>query len=306
MADPKTEEKLSRIRRVRRRVETARGEIETRASAIESQVPAAQSAVRAYHHDRAVGGEIMAGAIAFRFFVFLLPLVLVLVSLLGIAANADTKGADHVAKRAGIGGIAAKSVSDSARLSEGGRWIALVLGLIALYSTSVALVRAVRIAHALAWGTTATPMRKKWKSALFLLGVTVAALVLVSAISQFRENHRLIGLVMLLGSVLAYAAGWLGISLLLPHRDAEWIELVPGAVLVGVGLEVLHFVTVYYISRKVSSASQLYGPIGAAVAILLWAYLIGRLVVGAAVLNASMYNHRHEVASDAGLKTNSA
>jgi uncharacterized BrkB/YihY/UPF0761 family membrane protein len=300
MADTKTEEKLSRIRKLRRRVETARGEIESRASEIEARVPAAQATVRAYHHDRAVGGEIMAGAIAFRFFVFLLPLVLVLVSLLGIAADADSKGAGHVAKRAGIGGIAAKSVSDSAKLSQNGRWVALILGLIALYSTSIALVRAVRIAYALAWGTTATPMRKKWKSALFLFGVTIGALVLVSAISQFRENHRLVGLFMLLGVVIAYAAGWLGISLLLPHRDAEWIELVPGALLVGVGLEVMHFVTVYYISRKVSSASQLYGPIGAAVAILLWAYLIGRLVVASAVLNSSMYNHRHQVVSDAG------
>jgi uncharacterized BrkB/YihY/UPF0761 family membrane protein len=143
-------------------------------------------------------------------------------------------------------------------------------------------------------------MRKKWKSALFLFAVTIGALVLVSGISQFRENHRLVGLFMLLGSVMAYAAGWLGISLLLPHRDAEWIELVPGAVLVGVGVELLHFVTVYYISRKVSSASELYGPIGAAVAILLWAYLIGRLVVAAAVLNASLYNHRHQAANDAG------
>ena len=300
MADTKTEEKLSRIRRVRRRVESTRGDIQARASEIESKVPAAQAGVRAYHHDRAVGGEIMAGAIAFRFFVFLLPLVLVLVSLLGIAAKADSQGADHVAKRAGIGGIAAKSVSDSARLSDGGRWFALVLGLFALYSTSIALVRAVRIAHALAWGTTATPMRKKWKSALFLFGVTLGALVIVSGVSQFRENHRLIGLFMLLASVVAYAAAWLGISLLLPHRDAEWLELVPGAVLVGVGLEVLHFVTVYYISRKVSSASDLYGPIGAAVAILLWAYLIGRLVVASAVLNASMYNHRREVANRAG------
>jgi uncharacterized BrkB/YihY/UPF0761 family membrane protein len=294
MAESKTGEHDSRIRRARRRVETARGGIEARASEIESKVPAAQAGVRAYHHDRAVGGEIMAGAIAFRFFVFLLPLVLVLVSLLGIASTFDGKGSKHIAQRAGIGGIAAKSVSDSARLSSEGRWIALVLGLFALYSTSIALVRAVRIAHALAWGTTASPMRKKWKSALFLFGVTIAALVLVSAVSQFRENHRLVGLFVLLGSVVAYAAGWLGISILLPHRDADWMELVPGAVLVGVGLEVLHFVTVYYIARKVSSASELYGPIGAAVAILLWAYLIGRLVVASAVLNASMYNHRQQ------------
>jgi uncharacterized BrkB/YihY/UPF0761 family membrane protein len=50
---------------------------------------------------------------------------------------------------------------------------------------------------------------------------------------------------------------------------------------------------VYYVSGKVSSSSALYGPLGAAVAILGWAYLVGRLAVASAVLNASLHR-KHE------------
>ena len=59
--------------------------------------------------------------------------------------------------------------------------------------------------------------------------------------------------------------------------------------LVGVGILLLHVVTVYYVARKVGSASQLYGPLGAAVAILGWTYLVGRLTVASAVLNVSLH-----------------
>jgi membrane protein len=44
---------------------------------------------------------------------------------------------------------------------------------------------------------------------------------------------------------------------------------------------------VYYLARRVASASELYGSLGVAAAILVWLYLIGRLVVAAAMLNAT-------------------
>jgi membrane protein len=94
--------------------------------------------------------------------------------------------------------------------------------------------------------------------------------------------------------IFIYAVAWFGLSLLLPHRDAPWTALLPGAAIVAVGLEGLHLVTVYYLSRKVSTSSDLYGPVGAAIGILLWAYLFGRLTVAAAVFNATLWHRRPE------------
>jgi uncharacterized BrkB/YihY/UPF0761 family membrane protein len=43
---------------------------------------------------------------------------------------------------------------------------------------------------------------------------------------------------------------------------------------------------------RIESASELYGALGAASAVLLWLYLIGRLVVASAVLNATLWERR--------------
>jgi uncharacterized BrkB/YihY/UPF0761 family membrane protein len=60
-------------------------------------------------------------------------------------------------------------------------------------------------------------------------------------------------------------------------------------VLAAVGVEVLHLVTVYWISYAVAKKTERYGAIGAALALLLWAYLLGRVITSAAVLNATVW-----------------
>jgi membrane protein len=294
MTEPVTQDREGRIKRARRRVDGARHEITERATDLEARVPAARSAVLAYEHDRAVGGEIMAGAIAFRSFVFMLPLVLVLVLTLGIAADSTDGGASTISKDLGISGIAAQSVSQSARVSGGGRWIALFLGLIALYSTSIALARALRIAHALAWGKQVAPMKRTWRAALVVVGATLIAFGLMAIVSRLNTTSHLAALIVALLAVLAYMGLWFGVSRLLPHSDAPWTALIPGSILVGFGVLVLHVVSVFYISRRISHSSSLYGTLGGAIAILAWAYLVGRLLVSSAVLNASLYREREQ------------
>jgi uncharacterized BrkB/YihY/UPF0761 family membrane protein len=90
-----------------------------------------------------------------------------------------------------------------------------------------------------------------------------------------------------------YALLWLAASMGLPHaEDVRWRDLVPGAILLAVGGQVLHLVSVFYLADRIESASELYGALGAASAVLLWLYLIGRLVVGSAVLNATLWARR--------------
>jgi uncharacterized BrkB/YihY/UPF0761 family membrane protein len=79
----------------------------------------------------------------------------------------------------------------------------------------------------------------------------------------------------------------------LPHPDeVTWKELIPGAVLVGIGIEVLQLATVVYFTRSIESKSSTYGAIGAALAILLWAYLLGRVIVSGAMLNAVLWEQK--------------
>ena len=74
----------------------------------------------------------------------------------------------------------------------------------------------------------------------------------------------------------------------LPHRADSWRAHLPGALLLAVGFQVLQLVVVLYLAPKLGRSSQLYGSLGAATVILLWLYLMARLIVAAAFLNASL------------------
>jgi uncharacterized BrkB/YihY/UPF0761 family membrane protein len=60
----------------------------------------------------------------------------------------------------------------------------------------------------------------------------------------------------------------------------------------------MHLLTVFYFSRKISNASDTYGAIGSAIGILLALYLFGRAMSAAAVLNATLWERKqHKPAS---------
>jgi membrane protein len=67
----------------------------------------------------------------------------------------------------------------------------------------------------------------------------------------------------------------------------------PGAVFLGIGTQLLHLATVYYFGVKLSNASELYGPLGVAATLLLWAYIISRLVLTSASINVAAVRSYH-------------
>jgi uncharacterized BrkB/YihY/UPF0761 family membrane protein len=81
---------------------------------------------------------------------------------------------------------------------------------------------------------------------------------------------------------------WLLASLHLPHGGVTWTALLPGAVVVAVGFQGIHLLTVLWISHKLESASAAYGALGVALVLLMWLYLLGRLIVVSAMLNATI------------------
>ena len=68
--------------------------------------------------------------------------------------------------------------------------------------------------------------------------------------------------------------------------------MLPGALLFGIGVQALHIVTVVWIARSLESKSETYGALGAALTILLWAYLLGRLITASAALNVVLWGDR--------------
>ena len=92
---------------------------------------------------------------------------------------------------------------------------------------------------------------------------------------------------------LAFGAGWIWISMKLPAPDVPWTAFIPGALLFGIAAEAIHLFTVYFLADKLASAQSHYGVLGLAATMLFYLWLIGRVVVWAAELNAVVRDVRH-------------
>lgn len=245
--------------------------------------------------DELAGGGLLAGAIAFRCFFVLIPMVFVFVFGFGLGSEISESSAQDLVERAGITGLAAQAVQASTDVSLLSRIVTLGIALYALLSGGRNLVKALRGTHALVWGVRLQKLRQPTKAGVACVGVLVATVLLGHGIEQLRDASLigwLVGLILLTGVA---GGAWLLLCLrVFPRPDeVSWTDLVPGAVLFGGGLQVLHLVTVLWIARSIESKSETYGAIGAALTLLLWAYMLGRLVVASAALNAHIWHRAH-------------
>ena len=54
---------------------------------------------------------------------------------------------------------------------------------------------------------------------------------------------------------VAFAAGWLWVSMKLPAPAVSWKAFLPGGILLAVGFTALHIFTVYYLGEKLARSS---------------------------------------------------
>ena len=252
------------------------------------EVTAVDVAMSTFERDRLAGGGLLAGALAYRFFFMLLPLVFLMVVGFGFLGSVDKSAPADAARDFGISGAAASALADSADLSSGSQIVAVVTGTIALLWGARGVLRAIRLVHALAWGEPRRSFRRIGTGTFATLGLVLGPLAISLGSAWLREHFGTAGFVITVATVILYAGLWLLASLFLPHREVAWTGLLPGALVVGVGVQALHLVTVLWISHKLEDASAGYGAHGTALVLQLWLFLLGRLIVASAMLNATL------------------
>ena len=251
--------------------------------------------------DKEIAGGVLGGGLAYRFFFWVLSLSVLGSGGLGFASSS---GADvsSDAQNAGVSASLAKTIEDAADQSQTGRWWLLLTGLVLFAWFSFGLLRALRLVHAAAWRVRPPPLRNAPRALAVVLAAPVTIVVLTAAAGWVRANSaRPVGLIATLGLCLVFGAIWLWVSMKLPAaQNVPWTAYVPGAVLLGVGIEALHVFTVYFLETKLANASELYGVLGLATTALFYFFLIGRGVVWAAELNAVVWGVRVAREEDEG------
>lgn len=243
-----------------------------------------------------VGGSALAALIAYRLFVWLLPLSLVIVSIIQLF------DADHVIEeqsaidRFGIAGYIAASVSTATAGATGpGFFSAVVLGGLFLLYATFALVRALRAVHFLVWRLRITPTSSPLRTSLLTLAVLTGIVLVRAALDGVQDGGGLlVGLLMTVALICLYPVFWLLVSIWLPHRAGGWRSLLPGAAVFGIAVIVIHVLVVFVLFPYLEQKAATYGALGLAAGLMLALYSLGYVVAGSAALNAELAEQREE------------
>ena len=240
--------------------------------------------LRAVERNRRVAATVLAGGFAYRIFLWLLPFGLIVGGALGFA---DADGTEEAVQGGGLPGAVTNAIGDAARSSHSNSWWLLAVGVPLLLWAGFSGAKAIQLIHSLVWDEP-PPKPQPLKMSLAFTGGICAFLAAVALTWWFRDEWP--GFLAPILMFAPLAALWLWVSVHLPHRDAPWQALLPGALVVAIGFQVLHEVVGHLLVPKLEKSTSLYGDLGATTTFLFFMYMTAILVVTAPLLNSSLYD----------------
>ncbi len=238
--------------------------------------------------DKESAGGVAGSAIAFRLFLFFVPLLLFVIGIAGIVSN-HLSAAD-VDKAVGATGGLSRQIH--AALAEPGRtrWVATGLGLFGMLTAGRSLSKVLVSSSAIAWKEP-TPNRTPLRTIGTVAGLVCVLGLLSIVVNRLREDFGLtVAGVSLIPAFVIYLVTWIGISSFLPRRTTDPGALLPGSVMVAFAITAMQGLSELYLPDKFSRASELYGAIGTTVVTLGWFFFLGRTIALSTEVNAVVFD----------------
>ena len=241
-----------------------------------------------YRRDRESAGPVMGSAIAFRLFLFFVPLLLLVVGIAGFASDLVT--ARTIGRTTGIYGSLGAEISEAFHQPGFTRWFALLIGLFGVLTAGRSLSKVLRAASAAAWRLPLSGSRASLRAAGVVAGLICGMALIAILVNRVREELGLgIAGLAFVPALVIYGLAWLGVSMMLPRVTDDPGALLPGSLLVALTLAVMQAISEFYLPDRLSRASRLYGTIGTTIVTLGWFFILGRGIVLAMELNAAIY-----------------
>jgi uncharacterized BrkB/YihY/UPF0761 family membrane protein len=244
-----------------------------------------QIAAEAWDMDRRRGGPLLAGGLAYRMFLWMLPFALFLASVVMIFTDTQGDPAQTVAKTVGFTGAVAALVGEAARQTGSSAWWLAAVGLVVSLWAARGLARAVLLTNRIAWALPPPTARAGTRAGLTVWGV----LLVGSALQGLRPllfkgglRSDLMAQIVLFAFLFAVVASAMS---MLPRRG-PWTVVLAGAALLAVGLRAMAIGTAVYFADQLNETATPYAGLGIAITILLYLFIMCRLFVWAEFLNA--------------------
>ncbi len=245
-----------------------------------------------YEREQEFPTSLLVGALASRIVIFIIPFYLLVIFLTGVVADVAGTSAGQTASDLGLPELFVDATADSAAASGQWRLLAVVLTIFAVVWAGNGLGHTLNLANTVAWRQPRYRPRRRWLVPLAVIAVGLLAILANGAFAALNEPGWIDNVFLILTEVFVVAAIWLVLSRLLPRDPGanRWVDLVPGAVLMGCFVVVMKAAIALYLAPKWNSYDSRYGDIGVVLVMLAWAYLISYAAVGSAQINSALYS----------------
>ena len=244
-----------------------------------------------------VNGGLVSASVTLTIFVSIFPLMLVAIAVVGFLAAGDETVAPRLIENLGLSGTAAETLERAVDTASDSRQAASVVGLVGLAWSGSAVAVALQQAVRAPWQERSQGIvdRLKGMAWLVVAALGFAAAIALGGVLNFLPDELpkpLLTVAAILVGLAAEVALFWWMFWGLGTRRVGGRDLLPGAILAGIGFEILKLVGTIYVPRLVASSSSLYGPLGVVFAILAWLAFFARLIIYSSTLNAVLYERR--------------
>lgn len=238
-----------------------------------------------------INGSFIASGITVSIFIAIFPLLLVAIAVVGFLAAGDDQFANRIVDDLGLSGTAAQTMTDALERASDSKQAASVVGLLGLLWTGSGVAVALQMGIRAPWQERSVGIRDRLRGLAWLgtAGLGFAAAIALGGVLNVLPDDVPVVLITALAVIIgvAFEIGlfWWMFKGLGTGRVSNR-NLLPRAIMAGVGFEVLKLVGTVYVPRLVARSSGLYGSLGIVFAVLAWLALFARLIVYASTLNA--------------------